>query len=819
MTDTAKPPDTTKPAGYGAQDIKVLEGLEAVRQRPGMFIGDTGPRGLHHLVYEVVDNSIDEAMAGHAKTIAVRIHDDGSLSVTDDGRGIPVDLHHEEGKSALEVVLCTLHAGGKFDNKSYSVSAGLHGVGVSAVNAVSDPLEATVWRDGGEFYFRCEKGIPKAPVEKKGPSTKRGTRIHFKPDPTIFKDTVEFVFETLAKRLRELAFLNKGVTITLVDERPNGKTEEFKYDGGIAEFVAFLNKGKGRLHETVIPIERTVGKIQIECALQWNDRYDPTEFSFANSINTHDGGTHLSGFRSALTRTLNAYAREAQLLREKDSPPSGDDYRAGLTVVVSVRLPNPQFESQTKVKLTNTDIEGVVTQVVNEELHDYLERHREVGKAVFLKAMSESQAREAARKARETVRKGALTSGDLPGKLADCTSRDRENTELYIVEGDSAGGSAKQGRERKFQAILPLKGKILNVEKARIDKMLKHDEIRTLISAIGTGIGEEEFSLEKLRYGKIIIMTDADVDGSHIRTLLLTFFFRHMRQLVEQGHVYIAQPPLYKVVSKSREEYVHNEKAMMRIFVDLGIEGASLEGPARKLSGNELRLMVEAVMKVEDALSLVQRKGLPMERYLGQYDAKSGKLPVYRARRDGKEFFFYSQEALDQWIEAEEKAAGKELEVHSDDVEAPPAGVTPAILLNEFHGVTDVGTAVRDLLNLGFTMSEYFRAEDVEGKPKYRLVHDQDQVPVRTLRDMLKAIRTVGRKGLKDVQRFKGLGEMDADQLWETTMDPAKRTLLKVTIEDAIQAERMFTILMGEEVEPRREFIEKHALEVKFLDI
>jgi DNA gyrase subunit B len=812
--------ETAKPAGqYGAQDIKVLEGLEAVRQRPGMFIGDTGPRGLHHLVYEVVDNSIDEAMAGHAKTIMVRIHPDGSLSVTDDGRGIPVGHHEGENKSALEVVLCTLHAGGKFDNKSYSVSAGLHGVGVSAVNAVSDPLEATVWRDGGEYYFRCEKGIPTAPVEKKGPSTKRGTKIHFKPDPTIFKDTTDFVFDTLAKRLRELAFLNKGVHITLVDERPNGKTEEFKYEGGISEFVAFLNKGKGRLHDDVVHIERTVGMIYVECALQWNDRYDPTEFSFANSINTHDGGTHLSGFRSALTRTMNAYAREAQLLREKDSPPSGDDYRAGLTVVVSVRLPNPQFESQTKVKLTNTDIEGVVTQVVNEELHDYLERHREVGKAVFLKAMSESQAREAARKARETVRKGALTSGDLPGKLADCTSRDRENSELFIVEGDSAGGSAKQGRERKFQAILPLKGKILNVEKARIDKMLKHEEIRTVISAIGTGIGEEDFDLTRLRYNKIIIMTDADVDGSHIRTLLLTFFFRHMRKLVDEGHVYIAQPPLYKVVSKTREEYVHNEKAMMKMFVDLGVEGATLEGPKRKLSGAELRTMVEAVLKVEDALALVQRKGLSMEKYLQQYDARSGLLPVYRARRAGKEHFFYSQESLDQWIEAEEKVAGRDLEVHSDDVEAPPEGGEPAILLNEFHGATEVAAAVRDLLQLGFAMGEYFRAEDVDGKPKYRLVQEQDQLPVRTLRDILKAIRTVGRKGLKDVQRFKGLGEMDAEQLWETTMDPARRTLLKVTIEDAIQAERMFTILMGEEVEPRREFIEKHALEVKNLDV
>jgi DNA gyrase subunit B len=802
---------------YGAEEIRVLEGLEAVRQRPGMFIGDTGPRGLHHLIYEVVDNSIDEAMAGHARAIGVRIHADGSCSVTDDGRGIPVEVKPELGKSALEVVLCTLHAGGKFDNKAYSVSAGLHGVGVSAVNALSESLEATVWRDGHEWFFRCERGEPAAPVEKRGPSAKRGTRIHFKPDREIFKDT-NFVFETIAKRLRELAFLNKGVHIALSDERA-GKSEDFKYEGGIREFVAYLNKGKGRLHEDVIWFERKMGDVYVECALQWNDRYDPTEFCFANSINTHDGGTHLSGFRSALTRTLNQFAREKALLREKDALPQGEDYRAGLTTVVSVRLPNPQFESQTKVKLTNTDIEGVVTTAVNEELKDFLEKHADVGKAVFAKAMAESQAREAARRARETVRKGALTSGDLPGKLADCSARDRESTELFIVEGDSAGGSAKQGRDRRFQAILPLKGKILNVEKARIDKMLKHDEIRTVISAIGTGIGEEDFDLSKLRYGKIIIMTDADVDGSHIRTLLLTFFFRHMRQLVERGVVYIAQPPLYKVVHKTREEYVHNEKDMMRVFVDLGLEGTAFEGPGRALRGPELRTLVEAVLRIEDAIPPVQRKGLSMDRYLQHYDARAGRLPVYRARWQGREHYFYSQESLDAFIEAEEKAAGREVEVYTDDYEGPPAGGPASILLNEFHGAAEVEAAVRDLLNLGLPLADYFRAEEADGKAKYRLVHEADAIPVRVLRDVLKGIRTVGRKGLKDVQRFKGLGEMDAEQLWETTMDPARRTLLKVTIEDAIEAERMFTILMGEEVEPRREFIEKHALEVKFLDV
>ena len=812
--------EATKPAAaasYGAGSIKVLEGLEAVRQRPGMFIGDTGVRGLHHLVYEVVDNSIDEAMAGHAKLIQVRLHTDGSCSVQDDGRGIPVDLHEEEGKSALEVVLCTLHAGGKFDNKSYSVSAGLHGVGVSAVNALSEWLEATVCRDGGEWFFRTEKGQPVKPVERKADSTKRGTKIHFKPDATIFRDTQVLAFETLAKRLRELAFLNKGVHIQLADER-SGKSDDFKFDGGLKEFVQYLNKGKGLAHPEVIWFEKQADRVQVECALQWNDRYEPTEFSFANSINTHDGGTHLSGFRNALTRTLNKFAAEAKLLKEKDTPPSGEDIRAGLTVVVSVRLPNPQFESQTKVKLTNTDIEGIVSTVVNGELNDYLERHRDVGKAVFLKALSESQAREAARRARETVRKGALTSGDLPGKLADCSTRNREESELYIVEGDSAGGSAKQGRDRKYQAILPLKGKILNVEKARIDKMMKHDEIRTVISAIGTGIGEEDFNVEKLRYGKIIIMTDADVDGSHIRTLLLTFFFRHMRKLVEGGFVHIAQPPLYKVRSKKNERYVHNEKEMMRLFVDMGVDGTALEGPSRKVAGPDLRKLIEAVLRLEEAMPLVQRKGLPLEKYLQQIDVPTGRLPVYRARRGGRDYWFYSQESLNQWVEAEEKAAGKELPVHSDDFESVAEGVD-GVILNEFHGVTDIEAALRDILQLGFTAGELFRTEDVEGKTRYRLVNGDLALPVRNLREILKEIRVIGRKGLDDVQRFKGLGEMDAEQLWETTMDPKTRTLLKVTIEDAVEAERMFTILMGEEVEPRREFIEKHALEVKFLDV
>ncbi len=805
-----------KTGRYSAGDIRVLEGLEAVRQRPGMFIGDTGPRGLHHLIFEVVDNSIDESMAGYCRSISVRLFKDGSVSVSDDGRGIPVDLHKEEGKSALEVVMCTLHAGGKFGGKSYSVSAGLHGVGVSAVNALSEALEATVWRDGNEYFQRYEKGKPVAPVARRGESTRRGTRIVFTPDRTIFEDRT-FVFETVVKRLRELAFLNKGIHIALSDER-SGKSADFKYDGGLREFVTYLNKGKGRLHPDVIWFERKSGLRIVECALQWNDRYDPTEFSFANSINTHDGGTHLSGFRSALTRTLNQFARETGILREKDPALTGDDYRAGLTAVVSLRLPNPQFESQTKVKLTNTDVEGFVTMVVNEELKDYLEKHASVAKAVTVKALAEAQARDAARRARETVRKGALTSGDLPGKLADCSSRNRDATELFIVEGDSAGGSAKQGRDRRFQAVLPLKGKILNVEKARIDKMLKHEEIRTVISAIGTGLGGEEFDLGRLRYGKIVIMTDADVDGSHIRTLLLTFFFRHMRPLIENGSVCIAQPPLYRILRKNRDEFVHDEKDMTRTLVDLGLDGTELETPSRKLSGDELRRLVEAILRIEEAAPLVKLRGVSMERYLSLYDPRAGLLPVYRVRWEGKEHFFYTPEALDRFIQEEERRAGRELESYADEAEGPPEGAPPAILLSEFHEVRETGTAVREILDLGIPIQHFYRAEEAEGKPRYRLLYEGETLPAATLREILKGIRTIGRRGI-EVQRYKGLGEMDADELWETTMDPARRTLLRVTIEDAIQAERIFTILMGEEVEPRREFIEKHALEVKFLDV
>jgi DNA gyrase subunit B len=807
---------------YGVEQIRILEGIDAVRTRPGMYVGDTGPRGLHHLVFEVVDNSIDEAMAGICTSIQVRLHADGSASVTDDGRGIPAGLH-ETGKSALEVALTNIHAGGKFDNKVYSVSAGLHGVGVTAVNALSEWLEATVWWTPGgeepaqEYRQRFSKGRSDGDIRSLGPTDKHGTRIHFKPDPTIFPDT-NFSFDTVARRLRELAFLNKGIHIVLADER-SGKTVEHKYDGGIREFVAFVNQGKGKVHPDVISLEKTVDRIQVEVAMQWNDHYEATEYSFANSINTHDGGTHLTGFRNALTRTCNKYAREMELLKEKDPLPSGDDYRSGLAVVVNVRLPNPSFESQTKVKLTNPEIEGIVSTVVGDELWDFLEKNPAVGRAVVVKSVMEAQAREAARAAKDAVRrKSALSSGDLPGKLADCQSRNREETELYVVEGDSAGGSAKQGRDRKFQAVLPLKGKILNVEKARLDRMLKHDEIRTLMTAVGAGI-QEEFDLAKLRYGKTIIMCDADVDGSHIRTLLLTFFFRHMRPLLEQGFIYIAQPPLYKITDKKNVTYIHDDAEMNRILLNLGVEGTKLETGGRAYEGAELRAVVDHLLAIEDAIPSVQRRGVAMEKFIATYDAQSGKLPVYRVKIDGREHYFYGQETLDRWIKEEEGRSQREVILAWDDLERPAAPQEQIAWASEFHDLGKLEAALKGLKQMGLSPADFFRSADVDGKSRFRVTSDGEPISAHSLREALGAFKKVGQRKGPEVSRFKGLGEMDASELWETTMNPATRTLKKVTLEDALKAERIFTILMGEEVEPRREFIEKHALEVKYLDV
>ncbi len=602
---------------YDAQTIKILEGIEAVRKRPAMYIGDTSTRGLHHLVYEVVDNSVDEALAGECTRIDVTLHADGSVTVADDGRGIPVDIHKEAGKPALEVVMTTLHAGGKFDHSGYKVSGGLHGVGVSVVNALSEFLEVEVKRDGAVYRQSYRRGKPLGPVTKVGKTKQRGTKVLFKPDSEIFEDTT-FSFETLAKRLRELAFLNKGLKIILKDEEKEVE-ETFFYTGGIKAFIKFLNEGKEVIHKDIIYFEKKLEKMEVEAALQYNNGYTETFFSFANNINTVEGGVHVSGFRSALTRTINNYAKQNKLLK-KDTPSlSGDDLREGLTAVVSVRVADPQFEGQTKTKLGNRALQGVVESITNEALSSYFEEHPSTARAIINKASLAARAREAARKARElTRRKGALESGNLPGKLADCSSKDVASSEIFLVEGDSAGGSAKQGRRREFQAILPLRGKILNVEKARLDKVLGYEEIRTIVSALGTGIGKEEFDLNKLRYGKIIIMTDADIDGSHIRTLLLTFFYRYMQELVEKGHVYLAQPPLYRVERKGKVEYVYDSEALTRALVELGMQGAELKvkGKREPLKGKALEQIVDTLIEMEKLLDHFRKMGLDMEEML-----------------------------------------------------------------------------------------------------------------------------------------------------------------------------------------------------------
>lgn len=807
---------------YDATSIKVLGGIEAVRKRPAMYIGDTSQKGLHHLIEEVVGNSVDEAMGGHCGNISVKLNIDGSVMVLDDGRGIPVDEHEEMKKPALEVVMTTLHAGGKFESKSYKVSGGLHGVGVSVVNALSEWLEVEVRRNGRMYVQRYECGIPTTGLEERGATKKRGTKIVFKPDRTIFEE-VEISFDVVKKRVRELAFLNKGLCITIIDERTDVE-EQFKYEGGLKIFVKELNRGKELIHKDVVHFEGKEKGVSVECAMQYNDGYNEKVFSFANNVNTTEGGTHLSGFRTALTRTWNAYAKSAKLLKDGKAP-TGDDYREGLTAIISVKVPEPQFEGQTKTKLGNRDVQGLVEALANEHLSSYCEENPKPAKAIVNKALEASRAREAARKARElTRRKGALTGGDLPGKLADCSSDDVETTELFIVEGISAGGTAKQGRDRRNQAILPLKGVILNVEKARVEKMLNNEEIRTLISAIGTGIGMEEFDPEKLRYGKVVIMTDADVDGAHIRTLLLTFFFRQMQELIDRGNIFIAQPPLYKVKKKKKQGYLFDDKELQESLIRMGTDDAVVETCKKKpvkLTGEKLRKFLKLLEKMEEYVWHFVKKqrqskiGISFQEYLGK--KRNGKYPMFKAVCDGQEKYLYSDEELNDLIKQQQKVKGKEVEIVDVDVAKGEIG-KDSIERLEFSESREIENTVRMIEKEGFSAEDFFKESENGKSPRANLIYEDTTQEIYSLSELLPKIKEAGKKGL-DIQRYKGLGEMNAEELAATTMNPESRTLLKVKIEDAIKADETFIVLSGKDVQRRREYIETHALDVKNLDV
>jgi DNA gyrase subunit B len=844
---------------YGADKIKVLEGLEAVRKRPAMYIGSTGPQGLHHLVYEIVDNSIDEALAGYCDQVNVRIHLDNSVTVIDNGRGIPVDLH-ESGKSAAEVVLTVLHAGGKFDNNSYKVSGGLHGVGVSVVNALSERLDLEIYRNGEVYTQSYERGKPIADLANTGTTKKRGTKVTFTPDAEVF-ETVEFSFDTLAQRLRELAFLNAGVRITLDDEREDGKAHDFHYEGGINQFVTFLNQAKVAVNDEPIYMKGEKDGIQVEIALQWNDGYSELMYSFANNINTHEGGTHLSGFRAALTRTINAYTTSNNLSKDLKENVSGDDIREGLTGVISVKIPQPQFEGQTKTKLGNTEVKGIVETIVNDRLGAFLEENPVVAKRVIQKAIDAARAREAARKARDLVRrKGVLDSSTLPGKLADCQERDPAQSEIYIVEGDSAGGSAKQGRDRRFQAILPIRGKILNVEKARFDKMLGSDAIKTMIAALGCGIGVEDFSLEKARYHRIIIMTDADVDGSHIRTLLLTFFYRQMRQLIDAGYVYIAQPPLFHVKRGKKTTYVKDERELEGLLVRRAVENRVVKtSHGRDLQGPELERHLQQLGTLQKHLQRVERRGLTRDIVLALLGADVRDASAFSDRAKVDALAATLQTASrDVTLQPDEehnaftlviadRSAGyvRQTFVGVEFVTAPDyrALVGSYTAVKDYLGPVVIRTAdtakdtdadaeedaapetpsTVDSLTEDLVRADVAPATAADGssgpaKSSPAKVGKAEDARIDSMDALLDYFITAGRKGIT-IGRYKGLGEMNPEQLWMTTMDPTVRTLLQVKAEDHAEADLMFTTLMGDQVEPRRKFIEDNALDVKNLDI
>jgi len=817
---------------YDASAITVLEGLQAVRERPGMYIGDTHTNGLHQLVYEVVDNSIDEAMAGYCSEIQVILHKDGSCSVIDDGRGIPIGLHAAESKkqkrdvTALEVVMTILHAGGKFDKNQYKVSGGLHGVGVSCVNAVSKLLVVQVFQDGKIHEMQFAKGKVKHQLKEVGETDKKGTKVTFWPDDTIFS-ALEFEYEILIKRLRELAFLNKGIKIRFVDERTTDNPEiEFSYEGGLVSFVEYLNENKAPLFTPPVYIhsvkEGDDGPIEFEVAMQWNDTYVEGVHSYVNNISTRQGGTHVSGFSTALTRVLNQYIKSGQFPKVEKVSITGDDLREGLTAVISVKVPNPQFEGQTKQKLGNRDVGTVSQQVFGEEFATYLGENPSIAKKIVEKAFIASQAREAARKARElTLRKTALDSARLPGKLTDCQERNPELCEIYIVEGDSAGGSAKSGRDRRFQAILPIRGKILNVEKARLQKILQNTEVGAMISAFGCGIGKDNFDISKLRYHKIIIMTDADVDGSHIRTLLLTFLYRHMPSLIENGYIYIARPPLYRVARKKVKRYIHSENEMDDYLLKLGTSDIQmrLAGHTENLKTDEVDVLMKVIREVEVFISSLERKGIPFREFLDFKDDE-GRLPQFQVHLGDDEKLVYSEE---EFVELKKENEELQLEQHNQTLEAIPEEERTEEMLKftpkglsfmELYEADILHNLKEKLSSFDFSLDSYLVAD---GK-LFDIIDEEVATAVYTLKEGIELLRANGRKGI-EIQRYKGLGEMNADQLWETTMDPTKRTLIKVKIPDNIAADHMFTMLMGEEVPPRRAFIEQHALSVKNLDI
>ncbi len=786
---------------YTAKDIKVLGGFEAVRLRPAMYIGSTSGQGLHHLVFEVVDNSIDEAIAGYCSHINVIIHMDESITVKDDGRGVPVDIHKDTGKSAVEVVMTTLHAGGKFDNSIYKVSGGLHGVGVSVVNALSESLEIDIYRDGNIYRQQYERGVPKEDLKKTGETKETGTIIHFKPDPDIF-ETTTFEFDILANRLRELAFLNKGLKIELEDERTD-TTEVFHYKEGLKDFVKYLNSKKKPFHPPIY-FKKEKGAIVLECVLQYNTSYSESLFSFANNINTHDGGTHVIGFRKALTRTINAYAKDKGLLKNSKVSIQGDDTKEGLCAIVSVLLPNPQFEGQTKGKLGNSEVQGLTESITNDAVGDYLNENPNEATAIIKKILDSAQAREAARKARElTRRKTALESTLLPGKLADCQEKDPALCELYIVEGDSAGGSAKQGRDRKNQAILPLRGKILNVEKSRVDKMLSNQEIKSLVTALGTGIGSDNFNISKLRYHNIVIMTDADVDGAHIRTLLLTFFFRQMPEIIERGHLYIAQPPLFKVAKGKKIDYLLNEEALDDFLLKNVVKEITLKGDV-EISGSELVRFIKLINRRKNILLNYELRHMD-ERVIQSSSYLSPDMVADQFEPKAVEEHVLT--VINQWF----PYIGPVTSERIDD------GIVFHTVKNGIRKQTTIDRKLTE--SKGFEELQKIHTQLSKiGRPPFYVIKGDTVYEVVNLREAAQKIFDEAKKGYS-LQRYKGLGEMNPSQLWETTMDPEKRSMLQVNIDDAVETDLIFSTLMGDDVVPRREFIEKNALRVSNLDI